>query len=117
MSANQTPPSPYSFDPDEIAQFMDSPALRVRRNSYPARYAGRVPRVVRTNRIIRSDVPADSDRACVARPQNVYLAWTNSYGAVSAITPTGNLGLKPHEFEIIEWVDPENSPLVGSPGA
>lgn len=35
---------------------------------------------------------------------NEYYVWVNSYGAVSAILPNGEqLGLKPDEFEVIEW--------------
>ncbi|MFD2274145.1 hypothetical protein ACFS07_32580 [Undibacterium arcticum] len=34
-------------------------------------------------------------------------AWTNSYGAVAAVFSDGRkLGVKPDEFEVIEWSDP-----------
>lgn len=41
----------------------------------------------------------------------IYFAWTNAHGALSAVLPGGNLGLKPDEFEVVEWADPACFPL------
>lgn len=105
--------SPYS--PAEETEFLKSPALRMRKPGYPARFNGRVPRLVRTRRTIRPDLPFLAGPNCVARETNVYLAWTNSYGAVAAVTPGGNLGLKPDEFEVVEWADLTTTPLAARP--
>ena len=107
-------PTP-AFSPIEEAEFLASPALRMRKPGYPARFEGRVPRVVRTRRTIRPDFPFLASPNCIAREANVYLAWTNSYGAVAAVVPGGNLGLKPDEFDVVEWADLSSLPLTGQP--
>jgi hypothetical protein len=94
-----------SFTPAEEAEFLRSPALRIRKPGYPARFNGQVPRLIRTRRTIRPDFPFLASPGCVAREANVYLAWTNSQGAVAAVIPGGNLGLKPDEFDVVEWAE------------
>lgn len=80
--------------------FADSPALKLRRDCYPARFKGRVPRRVKVLRIVRPDIGLMP----IAMPGTIYEAWTNSLGAVCAIFPSGEtLGLKPDEFEVVEW--------------
>jgi hypothetical protein len=56
---------------------------------------------------VRSDVLL---RVCaggslVAFRHHDYDAWVNQHGAVAAILSGGELGLKPDEFEVIEWHD------------
>lgn len=55
---------------------------------------------------VRPDVPfAKPDT--IALVNHIYECWVNSYGAVSAICTNGErLGLKPYEFDVIEWHDP-----------
>ncbi len=106
--------SPYS--PEEEAEFLKSPALRARKGGYPDRFCGKVPRLIRPRRTIRPDLPFLAQPGCVARAENVYLAWTNSYGAVAAVIPGGNLGLKPDEFEVVEWADLSKTTLNAKPG-
>lgn len=105
--------SPYV--PADEAEFLKSPALRIRKPGYPEGFNGRVPRLIRPRRTIRPDVPFLAPVGCVARSPNIYLAWTNSYGAVAAITPCGKLGLKPDEFEVVEWADMSAIPLAAAP--
>ncbi len=111
---SDTAPTPLFSAADE-AVFLSSPALRIRKLGYPARFEGRVPRLVRTRQVIRSDIPSLAPPACVARPENVYLAWTNSYGAVAAVLSDGKLGLKPDEFDVIEWADLSKASLAAAP--
>ena len=43
----------------------------------------------------------------ILRRDEVYTAWTNSYGAVCGICANGEwLGVKPDEFEVEEWHTP-----------
>ncbi|MBS0661365.1 MAG: Mov34/MPN/PAD-1 family protein [Verrucomicrobia bacterium] len=43
----------------------------------------------------------------IAHADTVYTVWTNSHGAVDAICGNGELlGLRPAEFEVINWFDP-----------
>ena len=62
---------------------------------------------------VRPDWPA---RGRPAVAGEIYEAWTNSHGAVSAILPDGHLGVKPDEFEIVEWSSPEAVVANGQPG-
>ncbi len=93
--------------------FETSPALRFRSKSYPPLFAGRVPRRIKMVITVRPDFPA-SGRPAVAG--DCYEAWTNSHGAVAAVLPDGNLGVKPSEFEVTEWVNPESLPPPRRPG-
>lgn len=74
---------------------------------YPERFGDRVPKLVRTTRRVAVDWPICLSKPdCVAHAGDVFPAWTNSYGAVSAILPNGEkLGLYPSEFEVVEWLD------------
>jgi len=74
-----------------------------------------VPRSIHTKRTIRPDFPFQASPGSVADESRVYLAWTNSYGAVAAILSGGNLGLKPDEFDVVEWADLSILPLAGDP--
>lgn len=85
---------------DLEAEFRASPALQRLAPEYPERFAKRVPRRVRVLRTVRPCFPFSGQPAVAGQE---YLAWTNSYGAVSAILPDANLGLMPDEFEVVEW--------------
>lgn len=90
---------------------LESPALKWKSDrkppfTYPAYFNGKTPLKVRMNTTVTSDLPMffpdAADLLCVQG--NEYHCWVNSYGAVSAILPNGKqLGLKPGEFEVIEW--------------
>lgn len=88
------------------------PALTFRSKLYPAAFRDRVPKTVRTPRPVYADF-GFIDRAqglepLATVPEGVYPAWTNSHGAVSAVFSDGRaLGLKPGEFEVVEWYDKE----------
>ena len=74
--------------------------------TYPAHWEGKVPLKIRMKGTVTSDIPMwfpeDADLLCIAG--NEYYCWVNSYGALSAILPNGKqLGLKPGEFEVIEF--------------
>lgn len=89
----------------------ESPALQWQSDkkgsfAYPARFNGRVPLKVRLLLTVMPDIPIiivpDGGTLCIEG--NEYYVWVNSYGAVSAILPNGEmLGLKPDEFEVTEW--------------
>ncbi len=91
----------------KIAQ--DSPALTIkstRKGSFAYPFGNKVPLRVKTTQPVRSDIPttvgSPNDLSCDAGGE--YYVWVNSYGAVSAILENGEqLGLKPEEFDIIEW--------------
>lgn len=76
---------------------------------YPERFGDRVPKLVRTTRRVTADWPICLSKPdCVAPVGEVFPAWTNSHGAVSAILPNGEkLGLYPTEFEVVEWLEPK----------
>jgi hypothetical protein len=90
---------------DQISKH--GPAMTVRRTDKGYPFGDKVPKRVRTTRMVSPDafcgVPI-SDCESV-KGGRVVDAWTNSFGAVSAITPTGHLGLYPDEFEVVEWFD------------
>ena len=76
---------------------------------YPARFNDRVPKMVRMRRTAKNDLINifSTGKELIAPKDHVFPAWTNSYGAVSAILPNGEkLGLYPNEFEVIEWLRP-----------
>lgn len=96
----------------EIAK--TSPAIKYQSTetdgfAYPANFRNRVPLKVRTVNRITPDLPqfhkilgVKTDTVCEENGE--YYVWVNSLGAVSAILPNGEkLGLKPSEFEVIEW--------------
>lgn len=84
----------------------ESPALTSQSKYYPASWYGKVPKRVRMAVSVRPDFPflLDKDKKnMIAQKGMEYDAYVNSNGAVAAILPEGLLGLKPYEFEIIEW--------------
>lgn len=91
----------------EIAK--ESPALHLISNmqgsfSYPKQWHNQVPLKVKMNQNVGPDMPFlfSSKERCIK--DNEYYCHVNSYGALSAILPDGErLGLKPGEFEVIEY--------------
>lgn len=93
-----------------MTDIVDCPALHVRRvdKGYP--FGDRVPKTIQLLRDVSTDViPGGgyiTDRPLFADGGKTYPAWTNKYGAVAAVFPDGrNLGVKPDEFEVVEWHD------------
>lgn len=92
-----------------IKKAQESPALTIkstRKGSFAYPFGGKVPLRVRMKKTVTSDIPmiamSKEDFWCIEGIE--YYAWVNSYGAVSAILENGDqLGLKPEEFDIIEW--------------
>lgn len=83
----------------------DSPALRVRSEHYPASWHDRVPKRIKMAKAVRSDLRFPP--FLTARKDAEYPCWVNSHGAVAAILEDGrNLGVKPYEFEVVEWHEP-----------
>jgi hypothetical protein len=93
-----------------MSDVVDCPALKVRHidKGYP--FGDRVPSKIKMRRTVTSDYPMflrPGEAMLLAIGGEVYEAWTNSYGAVAAVMPNGkNLGVKPDEFEVIEWTTP-----------
>ncbi len=86
---------------------IECPALHVRHHDKGYPFGERVPAKIRMTRTVVSDfLFLGKDHAKTAVNSAVYDAWTNSYGAVAAVMENGNLGVKPGEFEVVEWFDP-----------
>lgn len=65
-----------------------------------------VPSKVRMLRTVRPDGPLTKrPLECVARIGEEYEVESGKWGAISAKTPGGLLGLRPYEFEVVEWVE------------
>lgn len=95
----------------------DSPALKEIDNDYPKHWLNKVPKRIKAIANVKSDLPVpvrDSDFE-VAKGK-VYDAWVNSYGAVAAIRESDNecLGMKPGEFEVVEWWIPKEVVILKS---
>lgn len=80
------------------------------KDGYPSYFNGRIPLMVRMNTTVQSELPFP---LCLDVPvclfNKTYYVQVNSYGALSAIHDDGTtLGLKPGEFEIIEWHEGTN---------
>jgi hypothetical protein len=104
-----------------------SPALTKQSEHYPARFEGRVPWKVRVLKNVHSfqGLPVEIIMALTdGKPSgcfsgDVFLAETNSHGAVSAVLPgtiykfnpllCDCLGLKPDEYEVVEWMEFEKT--------
>ncbi len=90
-----------------MTDIVDCPALHVRRTDKGYPFGDKVPKTVRLKQTVTTDfihgMPISKD-VLVAVNNATYPAWTNSYGAVAAVFQDGkHLGLKPDEFEIVEW--------------
>ena len=94
----------------------NSPALISRSDDYPASWRGRVPKRVRMAKTVTPDFPGMG--ALVAIQDQEYDVWVNSHGAVAAIVDVRGktLGLRPYEFEVIEWHEsPDNFKIEKEP--
>lgn len=80
---------------------MESPAIKEQSEHYPKDWERKVPKRVRMLKTVRAEIPYGY--RCTATRKKDYTVWVNIHGAVTAIMPDGKLGLKPDEFEIIEW--------------
>jgi len=80
-----------------------SPALTDKSKHYPERYEGKVPYKVRMTKTVTSDLPFIVKPVLWAYEGEVYDVWVNRNGAVSALLNEDMLGLKPNEFEVLEW--------------
>lgn len=91
------------FDMSSLTK--ESAALKYQSEHYPTAWDGKVPREIRMLTVVRPDVPPTTpeERSVVAVACVRYPCTVNSNGAVTAITPYGDLGVKPGEFEITEW--------------
>ncbi len=86
---------------------IDCPALHEQSSHYPRWWNGKVPKRIKTKCMVTADFPMylfPENKGLIARQGEEYPCWTNSHGAVSIVFPDGEqLGVKPNEFEIIEW--------------
>lgn len=61
----------------------------------------RVPKTISLSEDVRGDWPIGHQ---VIAPAGKYEARCNQFGAVSVMTPSGDLlGIKPDEFDVVEW--------------
>jgi hypothetical protein len=85
---------------------IESPALSYQSEHYPASWRGKVPKRVNIVITVHPDFSFLCAEHTVAHGGEDYDVTVNSHGAVSAILPNGErLGLKPYEFEVVEWHD------------
>jgi len=75
-------------------------ALQKQYEDYPKHFRGRVPKNIRM--LCTVTVPWPLGEGCLERGKT-YEVTTNSYGAVAAYSRTGLIGVKPFEFEVLEW--------------
>ena len=81
------------------------PAFEDQAREYP--WPGRVPVRVRMNFTVHADWPLFIKRPprLTAEGGKEYSAYTNRYGAVSVLIDDRLLGVKPHEFEVVEFCE------------
>lgn len=90
---------------------LTNPALTDQSDSYPKAWGGKVPLRVRMLQTVRPDILLyRQDLSMFCKYGEEYEVITNRNGAVSAIVSGSLLGLRPHEFEIIEWYPERNTP-------
>lgn len=85
---------------------LTSSALKNQSEHYPPVWKGKVPKRVKMAKTVTSDLPIflQKTESIIAEGGKEYYVYCNSHGAISAILPNGEkLGLKPYEFEVIEW--------------
>ena len=68
-----------------------------------------VPALIEIYRTVRGEIPTGP--RVIAKPGE-YQAFSNPWGAVHVETPNGKLGVKPKEFEVVEWK--ENPHIEGA---
>ena len=98
---------------------IDCPALHQQSADYP--FGRHVPKTVRMLRHVTPDPMPGIGLAYLnqgkpipeAPAEALIPVWTNSHGAVAAVLPDGQrLGLKPDEFEVVEWLDLDPLPAA-----
>lgn len=85
-------------------EFGPAQYVRETKKGYP--FGNRYPVRIRMLKTARTDtlLSLAQGRQLVAKAGEEYPAWTNSFGAVSAVFLDGEkLGLYPSEFEVVEW--------------
>jgi len=79
---------------------------------WPATYRNRIPAKVRMAQALGPDMWAilgrGTPRIWVEKDAELAVV-CNQHGAMSVVTPYGNLGVKPLECDIIEWREPNES--------
>lgn len=99
--------------PGENSGFWKSPALKGLDEKCPAHFRGRIPVRIRMLKNVHSAFFGGNGPGLFAECGKVFEAWTNRYGAVAAVFPDGQmLGVKPDEFEVVEWYDPASGTVV-----
>ncbi len=92
-----------------MENIIDCPALHEKSKLYP--FGDRVPKKVKMLKTAMSDpVPLfmqlhkrEPIKPLVASCDSTLDCWTNKHGAVAVLINGEKLGVKPDEFEIIEW--------------
>jgi len=79
------------------------PASRYQSSSYPSQWDSKVPLLVRMIRTVHSDLWMFDEYPLTASAGKEYYAYTNSHGAVSVRVDGQLLGIKPDEFEIVQF--------------
>lgn len=82
----------------------DCPAVHYKSEYYP--YGDRIPTKVKMLKTVTADHSEffDINPAPLAPAGAVLSSWTNSHGAIAVVLNDGiHLGIKPGEFEIVEW--------------
>ena len=89
-----------------VRQIVDCPALSCRWQDKGYPFGNRIPLTIKFTQTVRPDFPMSADRTAEGHEGDMFPAWTNSYGAVSALMPDGKLlGVKPNEFVVTEWLE------------
>lgn len=86
------------------------PACEKQSDVYPKKWEGKVPSVVCALKTVTPDIPGLCGGNLVCHRGENYSTWVNSHGAVSAVLADGRLGLRPDEFEVVEFFDPGEIP-------
>lgn len=84
---------------------------------WPATYRGRIPTRVKMAKDLGPDmwgIIPRGPRIWVNKDDEVAVK-CNQHGAMSLLTPHGDLGVKPLECEIIEWREPNDTALAPPP--
>lgn len=99
--------------PGKDSIFWESPALlNGFSKHYPEHFKGLIPLRVKILRFVYPDYNLDGTAGHCSENE-ICVVWTNIHGAVTAEC-AGNrkLGLRPDEFEVIEWYDRETKEIV-----
>lgn len=85
------------LDPEHVG-----PALTHRGEGFP--WPGRIPLRVRMVKRVWPDFPfLLQGPVCAAEMGQEYDTWTNVYGAVAVWVNGEKLGVRPDEFQVVEW--------------